>query len=558
MAADLTQTFVGKHFEKIVLAAAGAIFLAALGWFVIRPHSEEALRKDVKHRVDDVTTRIGKATLEDALTKEERVALGIGQPALTVPGFESMLKDLGTPWPALTKVEEGPPPEKGPTVVVEEPMRLPKVVAIEDLQTAVGRGCTVEVVPKPLAKLEAKTAIYDVAWVGVVGKFDLTAELENYMAGNAPYQPIILSKVELRRRELKPDGTWSDWAPVAPAAPKAALAKWPKDPANPQDLKGVSEWASTLRAIQVDVRRMPFFALLASDPEGQTAQSLAGPITGVEQPPPPGLKPEAGPAPAAPPPGTPPPGPPPPKTGDSELPPWLLQPTPTPGKMTEPATKPVTPVGARRVLATLWANDATVEPGKTYQYQMRPSIVNPVYSQRRVADAKARWIPELVGEWSEPTKDVTIPPVAQFFFVGTFAGRPNLELHRWIYGQWIIVPSAQASIGAPVIYIKARTKIRVPGGAETRDVDVDLSPGVLLVDIIRNFPFRPEGNPRAVPTNVLVYAEGQGRLSRRIEWDDRNAARNARPAREKAVPVKPVEVAPPPPKPAPKPSPPRK
>jgi hypothetical protein len=562
MAADLTQSFMGKHFEKVVLAAAGVVFLGALGYFVIRPHSEEALRKDVKRRVDDVKKRIDKATLEDALSKEERVTLGIDQPALTVPGFESMVKDLGVPWEPLGKLEEGMPPERAPTVTVKVKKRLPKVVAIEDIETAVGRGSTSEVVPKPLAKLEGKTTtIYDVAWVGVVGKFDLTAQRDDYLAGNVQYQPVFVSKVELRRRELKPDGTWSDWAAVAPAAPKALLAKWPRFPANPQDKRGVTEWGEGLGKFQADVRRMPFYPLLAVDPEGQTAQSLAGPITGVEQPPlpPPKVGAPAA-APTGPPPGPPPPGPPPPPPGTEgpELPPWL-QPSTKPSKTTEP-TKPVTPAAARHVLATLWANDATVEPGKTYQYQMRPSILNPLYSLDPLVlqDPKDRWVPELAGEWSEPTKEVTIPPVAQFFFVGSFAGKPNLELHRWIFGQWVIVPSAQASVGAPVVYIKARAKIRVPGSGETRDVDVDLSPGILLVDVIRNFPYRPEGNPKAIGTNVLVYAEPQGRLSERIEWDDRNAARIARSGREKQVPTKPVEIAPPPPKPVPpKPAPPK-
>jgi hypothetical protein len=163
-------------------------------------------------------------------------------------------------------------------------------------------------------------------------------------------------------------------------------------------------------------------------------------------------------------------------------------------------------------------------------------------------DDKARWTLELAGEWSRPSKEVTIPPVNQFFFVGSFGGKPNLELHRWIFSQWVTVPSAQASIGAPVLYVKPRWKIRVPGGGtETKEVDVDLSPGILLVDIIRNFRYRPEGNPSAIATNILVYAESQGRLSQRIEWLDRQAANMARKGREAVVPTRPGEEVPSPP-----------
>lgn len=555
MAADLTQTILGKHVEKVVLAAAVAIFLGALGWFVIFTQSQEKLRQDVKHRLDQAKERIAKADLNDAVTKEERVALGLDQPPLTVAAFESMLKGLGARWEAETKLAEnqlkkedkvGPPPP---------PKTVPKIMPIEDLEVAVGRGTTSEPVPDPLAKLVAsKGTLYDVAWAGVVGRMDLTEQLDVFLACRADYQPIFLSKVELQRRELKPDSTWSQWQAVPPSAPKAVLDKLPKLPANPQDKRAVGEWGSGIVARQADVRRMPFYPLLASDPEGQTVRALVGPIQGVEQPPPPqppakeeppaakGAEgaPAAPAAPAA-------EAPPPPKATSGNLPPWLQQPSAKePEKPTE-GPKAVTPaVAAKHVMATLWVVDGSVEPGKTYQYQMRPSIVNPIYGTRDAVDEKARWTLEITGEWSRPSKEVTVPPVNQFFFVGSFGGRPNLELHRWIFSQWVIVPSAQASIGAPVLYTKPRMKIRVPGGGtETKEVDVDLSPGILLVDIIRSFRYRPEGNPQAIATNVLVYAEFQGRLSQRIEWLDRQAANIARKGREAVIPTRPAEEGPP-------------
>ena len=571
MAADLMQSFMGKHVEKVVLAAAVAIFLGALGWFVIFTQSQEKLRQEVKSRVDQAKERVNKAGFKEAVTPEELIALGIGQPVLTVPGLESMLKGLGAPWDALTRLGENQPKKQEIIVGPVQPKTLPKVVPIEDLEVAVGRGTTSEPVPNPLAKLVAsKGTLYDVAWAGVVGRMDLTAQLEECTAGRADYQPILISKVELQRRELKPDGTWSEWQAVSPSAPKAFLDKLPKFPANPQDKRAVGEWGSGIFTRQADVRRMPFYLLVASDPEGQTVRALAGPIPGVEQPPPPqpAAKEEtpaakvaegAPEAPAAPAVETPPP----PKATGANLPPWFQQ---QPTKETEkPAEGPkaVTPaIAAKHVMATLWVVDAGVEPGKTYQYQMRPSMVNPIYGTRDAVDDKARWTLELTGEWSRPSKEVTIPPVNQFFFVGSFGGKPNLELHRWIFSQWVTVPSAQASIGAPVLYVKPRWKIRVPGGGtETKEVDVDLSPGILLVDIIRNFRYRPEGNPSAIATNILVYAESQGRLSQRIEWLDRQAANMARKGREAVVPTRPGEEVPSPPPvrtPPPPPKPPAK
>jgi hypothetical protein len=558
MAADLMQSFMGKHVEKVVLAAAVAIFLGALGWFVIFTQSQEKLRSEVKRRVSDAKERMAKADINDAMSKEERVTLGLDQPPLTVPAFESMLKGLGARWDALTKFEENQPKTTIVETTVAKPRTLPsKIVPIEDLEVAVGRGTTSEPVPNPLAKLVAsKGTLYDVAWAGVVGRMDLTEQLDVCLAGRADYQPVLISKVELQRRELKPDGTWSEWQAVPPSAPKAVLDKLPKFPANPQDKRAVGEWGSGIFTRQADVRRMPFYPLLASDPEGQTVRALAGPIQGVEQPLPPqppareeppaakGAEgaPEAPAAPAA-------EAPPPPKAAGANLPPWFQQtPTKEAGKPAE-GPKAVTPaIAAKHVMATLWVVDGGVEPGKTYQYQMRPSIVNPIYGTRDAVDDKARWTLEITGEWSKSSKEVTIPPVNQFFFVGSFGGKPNLELHRWIFSQWVIVPSAQASIGAPVLYTKPRTKIRVPGGGtETKEVDVDLSPGILLVDIIRSFRYRPEGNPSAISTNILVYAESQGRLSQRIEWLDRQAANMARKGREAVIPTRPGEEAPLPP-----------
>jgi hypothetical protein len=561
MAADLTESFLGKHVEKIVLAAAVALFLGTLGWFVIFTQSQEKLRIEVNRRVEETKERIQKAEIPDAIPKEERVALGIDLPVLTVSGFELRLKSLGPSWDALTRWSENQPKPGGviePTKIVRT---LPdKIMPIQDLEVAVGRGTTIEPVPNPLSKLvDAKATLYDVAWAGIVGRMDLSAQLEEYTKGNAVYQPILLTKVELQRRELKPDGTWSEWQAVPPSAPRALLTKLPKFPANPQDKRAVGEWATGVINLQADIRRMPFCPLLASD--GKTVQALAGPIQGVEQPPPPPPKIEASAAPAEAAPAAPAPeAPPPPKPAVGNLPPWFTQPT-TPAEKPAEGTQAVTPAAVKHVMATLWAVDATVEPGKTYQYQMRPSLVNPVYSSLEAKDEKTRWTLELTGEWSKASREVTIPPVNEFFFVGGFGGRPNLELHRWIFGQWVIVPSAQASIGAPVVYVKPRTKITVPGGTGTKEIDVDLSPGITLVDTIRNFRYRPEGNPQAIPTNILVYADALGRLSQRIEWLDRQAANKARKDREGVLPTKAGEVAPPPvrpPPPPPKKAPPRR
>jgi hypothetical protein len=121
----------------------------------------------------------------------------------------------------------------------------------------------------------------------------------------------------------------------------------------------------------------------------------------------------------------------------------------------------------------------------------------------------------------------------------------------------VIRPSVQCNLGAPVVFIKPQ-KLTIPsakgGGKEsatTEAINVDMNPQVLLVDVLRGFRYVPEGGTKSIPTNILLYSDARGQLERRIEWDDKNAARTARAERESGV-VGPIKgPLPPPPKPKP-------
>jgi hypothetical protein len=130
---------------------------------------------------------------------------------------------------------------------------------------------------------------------------------------------------------------------------------------------------------------------------------------------------------------------------------------------------------------------------------------------------------------------VTIPRLVHFYFVGTFGEQVNLELHRWVHGQWVIMRSVKCRVGAPVLYSR-RMPLKVPGTTKTVDESVDLSPGVLLVDLVRSFPYAPPGL-RTIPTSVLIYADAQGTLGQRIDWEDEKEAVRARQNREQVAPT---------------------
>jgi hypothetical protein len=577
--ADSMQGFLNKHVEKIVLAAAIVVFAASLIVFVVMRDSVFGNQDQVRSRVETLVGTLGDSRkapdIVKVLTTDERIALGIEQAPPTGEQFIKERDGLSAVWdPSIDKWAE--PKAKDTTIVVVP--EAPAIVPVADLQVFQGRGTTAETVQTAVFRLEKPTPLADIVWAGVVGHMNLTEQLAAYNKANVhPLDPngIIISKVELQRREQKPDGTWSEWKPVMPALATASAAKWPKTPVNPRDKAAVGAWYVALRTLQADIRRMPLYTLLAKDKQGQTADAVAGAIVGVEQPEmkKPSLEPVAAapaaagaaapaaeaPAPAAP--EAPAPG---------TLPPWLQAVTPA---KTEPApgAVPPAPAGPKHVIATLWAYDTSVEPGKTYQYQMRASVFNPIYSNSEVKDDKARWAIEFAGAWSAASREVSVPNLAEFFFVGTAgADKVNLELHRWILGQWVMQPSVQCNLGGPIVYTK-RQKLSLPGAkgagkdAMTPEaINVDMSPQVLLVDVLRRFPYVPEGNTKPTLTNILIYATARGQLERRTEWDEKNALRAAKTERVDGgvTPLppptpKPTPPTPPTPRPKPEPRPPR-
>ena len=540
MATDLRESWWGRHFEKIVVAAAGLIFVASVVlWVVLRESRAE--KREVIHRLIEKIHKRKEDTIEKVLSEEEQRQLGLTKSPLTVVEFERRLAQLPPKWPShrdfvwgIVKGEIKPP--------IEAKVTPPKqILAVEEVQTAVGRGVTPEAVSHPLEKM-AEQGLSDIAWVSCVGKFNLDLQLKEYLAGaeRVGAQPIVITRVEMSRRERKPDGTWSDWEAVTGQGAKVALDKLPRRPENSRDSRAVFAWARGLLAMQEDVRRIPFVDLVARDPEGKWVQDIAGEVKGVEQP---NLRAPAGagaPARGAPAAGAPPPeaalssdaGPAAPAAPASG-PWWLTEPMepvgPTPTGPT--LTGPVEP---QHNYATVWAHDLSVRTGRTYQYRMRVAVFNPVYGHPDCGDEQAKWTPELVGEWSEPSAAVTIPRLVHFYFMGVFGDRATVELHRWIHGQWVIVRSVPCRVGTPVIYSKL-VPIKVPGSGKEVTETVDLSPGVLLVDMIRGFPYTPPGM-RPIPTNVLIFSDTQGNLGQRIDWEDQKEANQRRQEREAAVP----------------------
>ena len=537
MATNLRESWWGRHFEKVVVLATGLVFIASVVLWVAMRESRVEKREGILRLIQEIRDR-KEDTIEKVLSEEEQRQLGLTKSPLTVAEFERRLAQLPPKWPSdrdpvwgIVKGGIEPLPE---AKVVTPPQQI---LAVEEVQTAVGRGVTPEAVSRPLEKM-AEQGLSDIAWVSCVGKFNLDLQLEEYLAGKVEPQPIVITRVEMSRRERKPDGTWSDWEAVTGQGAKASLDKLPHRPENSRDTRSVIAWIRDLLARQEAVRRIPFVDLVALDPEGKGVQDIAGEVKGVEQP---SLRAPAGAgAPAR---GAPAAGVPPPEAGAAApaVPgPWILTEPMGPVGPTPTGPTVIGPIEVQYTYATVWAHDLSVRPGRTYQYRMRVAVFNPVYGHPDCGDEQAKWTPERVGEWSEPSAAVTIPRLVHFYFVGVFGDRANLELHRWIHGQWVIVRSVPCRVGMPVICSKL-VPIKVPGSGKEVTETVDLSPEpgeplkVLLVDMIRGFPYAPPGL-RPIPTNVLIYSDTQGNLGQRIDWEDQKEANQRRQERESVVP----------------------
>jgi len=535
MASDLTQTFMGRHVEKIVLGAAAAVLVVSAVLFVgLRtPHDSE--RRNLQSEISRIRQDMEETTLDKILGEEGKKQLGFDEATNVVEEIEKRPETLPAPWePKLLTTGRLVPSNDGDGKTVLEPPQKPgRVLPVTDLRVAVGRGMTNDAsAPGVVAKVSVKNQNYgDILWVSCVGRFDLTEELAEFVKAKAPPDTeILVTRVDLQRRTLRPDGRWSDWEPVTSAGP--ASVKLPNRPANSQERAAVSPWWSGLRTAQALVRHPPFYALVAKDSEAQVAVDVAGEVP-TEEPsvrvPATTKKPEGegASAPAPTDSGA---------TATSAKPDWFV----TGG--TSGGSGATAHQEAPHVFATVWAHDLSVQPGQTYQYRMRGAVFNPAYAPP-LSDAAIRWALDFDGEWSEPTENVAVKPIVEFYFVGAFRNKANLQLHRWIHGQWVIMPSVPTNIGGPVV-CKRDAKLQIPvagGKTETVTVSVDLSPDVLLVDMIRDFPYYPQGNRTATRTGVLIYTDAQGRVGRRIDWEDNRAANELRQVRESEVPQPPAK-----------------
>ena len=174
----------------------------------------------------------------------------------------------------------------------------------------------------------------------------------------------------------------------------------------------------------------------------------------------------------------------------------------------------------------VWVHDDTIEAGKTYQYQMRYMLLNPMYRQTRmVADpalAKTLMLVSEKSEWSDP---ITAPVVSDFFIASGVAPSFNgvstvrLNVYCWQNGEWhmkMFVASPGDMIGLT-------------------DGGVNYQTGWTLVDV-KNDPVRQEAREIVADPNGTLVSRSfhqdqteEVEFQRQIGWQNPATAKPATP-----------------------------
>ncbi len=183
----------------------------------------------------------------------------------------------------------------------------------------------------------------------------------------------------------------------------------------------------------------------------------------------------------------------------------------------------------------MWAHDAkpgSLVNGRTYQYRMRPVILNRLigFPEKFETPADATK-PMTVGSWSEPTDAVTLEPASQFF-VTRFDERKRevtAEMFQWYKGIWVETKH-KLKVGDRVL---VEDRVDTPDPQDPESVyraKVAFDPGATIVDIdfdrrVRERKAERGGIKFLAPgdkTCAVVVLGPEGQLDERIELLDRS------------------------------------
>lgn len=133
----------------------------------------------------------------------------------------------------------------------------------------------------------------------------------------------------------------------------------------------------------------------------------------------------------------------------------------------------------------VWAHDLSIEPGKTYRYRVVVAVLNPLYRQKRVADAQREEHYDRISlgpdpqelassPWSEP---VRVDSDYYFFMVKGTSQSARVEVWDVYDGKWVN-KEFEVRPGDPI-----GQPVQVTVG--NRQLQLDMNVGLIVVDLIQ-------------------------------------------------------------------------
>lgn len=163
--------------------------------------------------------------------------------------------------------------------------------------------------------------------------------------------------------------------------------------------------------------------------------------------------------------------------------------------------------------------DETAQPGRTYQYRMRVRLWN-----RYVGRVNAVEHPEqaalsvLAGQWSPPSDPVRVPPDTYFFVTGRALGRDaaGVEIWKWRAGTWLRA-SFDVGVGEVIGGVRRVKLSRLRENPPVYD-EIDFNTGATVLDLRFDVPVERRmaarrGDGFAYQSSkslVLTYLDPQG------------------------------------------------
>jgi hypothetical protein len=556
-----------RHIDKAVLGVTGAVLLLAIAQYgVVSPNKIESDGEWLGPAQVDNATREKADALRDRLKRAEVTAEPFEDPMKRVSDLNDPLAAAGVDgeFPRMLEFPPRVPQVKG-IITQTDGHELIKVVKLDRPIAQTGRsGAYVNppgVIGATTTQSNAEASLRDVNWVTISGSFD--RQQQEMLADAAQYNPervkTLFTGVDLERRTLNADGSFSEWQPIktvanqtlpplpAPEVYKVEDGKgFNVSPEDRDEIKDFKNLIATSES-QLTLMRPLFLETKYGDewryPRGQfdhevtemdaeylsdekscrypeckatdvdtdmdfkdlleeaEAQMDKGNLAQARK-----LMEQAE------------------KKADARDQRKVdkLKKAIEIAEQTAPINK------ARLAKQVLWAHDASpgsVESGRTYQYRMRPRIFNqysgtpPLLNNPEDA-AKV----ELVGDWSEPSEPITIDRDTIFFVRAGNAKKQEckVDLYKWVAGEWI-QKQFTLTVGAPIGEEVKRIKTH-----RGDDDSVDFSTGATVVDIVYEKPYWKKGrrnsrSKQAIKTTALVYVDASGHVFEQTEEFDENS-----------------------------------